>query len=132
MLQQPYEYVFFVPSPVLTPEQVVMMQLDALQNNDLMPQNAGIRAAYNFASPANRSQTGTVDRFIQLVKNPVYKDMIGFEMAQLGPVVYDADQAQMAVRLLKKNQDAIFVFVISKQVEAPFTNCWMTDAVIRL
>ena len=41
-----------VPTPTLTPTEVVCLQLDALQNNDLMPADEGIRMAYRFASPA--------------------------------------------------------------------------------
>jgi len=46
------------PSPNFSPQDVVKIQLDALQNNDLLPKDFGIQVAYRFASPENRRNTG--------------------------------------------------------------------------
>jgi len=45
-----------VPTPALTPAEVVRIQLEALRNND--EQNRGIEVAFRFASPANRAKEG--------------------------------------------------------------------------
>ena len=108
-----------------------VMQLDALQNNDLSPGNEGIRRAWNFASPANRTAIGPVERFIALVKNPLYTHLIGFESAELGQMVIQDDRAQQVVRLhYRKGKTFLFVFMLSRQSETPYAGCWMTDAVI--
>ena len=51
------------PDPSDGPEQVIEMQVRALAENDTPVENAGIKTAYNFASPANRRVTGPLDRF---------------------------------------------------------------------
>ena len=61
------------PDPSHEPEQVVEIQLDALAANDTPEANAGIKTAYNFASPANRRSTGPLDRFVRMVEGPQYE-----------------------------------------------------------
>ena len=60
------------PKPELTPDQVVKIQLEGLQNNDLTRDNMGIRICFNFASPGNKIITGPIGNFIKLVKTPSY------------------------------------------------------------
>lgn len=121
------------PNPHLTPEQVIKIQLDALQNNDLTQNNEGIRIAFRFASPWNQSSTGPIERFIHMVKNPMYCRMIGFEVAKLDPIEIVGNRARQNVSLFKNGRMiALYRFTLSKQVEKPFVDCWMTDNVIRL
>ncbi len=121
------------PSPDLKPEDVVKIQLDALQNNDITPGNQGIRIAFRFASPANKEATGPVERFIDLVKNPLYRPMIGFENASLEPMRFSGNLAQQRLTLYHRNGDsAVFVFTLSRQREGAEKGCWMTDGVLRV
>jgi hypothetical protein len=125
------DHLSLTPDPYLSPADVVKIQLDALQNNDLMPNNAGIRTAWNFASPANRAATGPLDRFIELVKNPPYMPIVGFEWAELTQVLIRRGQAQLAARLFHPHFDeAIYAFILSIQEAAPYYGCWMTDGVL--
>ncbi len=123
------------PSSSLTPADVVRLQLDALQNDDLLPENLGIRIAYRFASPGNKAAVGQPKDFLHLIKgNPAYHPMIGFERAELGTLAYSVfgDQARQRVWLHRSGRTtAIYCYVLSKQSDAPFTGCWMVDAVIR-
>ena len=120
------------PNPELTPDQVVKIQLEGLQNNDLTDDNLGIRICFNFASPGNRIITGPIDNFIKLVKTSAYRPLIGFERAEFSMVTIKGRSAQQAVRIIHTNgETAIFAFVLSKQDEAPYQDCWMTDAVIQ-
>ena len=131
MLQRPDTNQQFMPSPELTPGMVIIIQLDALQNNDLSPGNEGIGCAWNFASPANRTAIGPIERFIELVKNPLYRNLIGFETAELGQIVLQEDRAQQVVRLYHpKRKTFLYAFLLSKQETEPYRGCWMTDAVI--
>jgi len=121
------------PNPTLSPEQVIKIQLDALQNNDLCPNNNGVRIAFRFASPANQVTMGPIERFIHVVKNPDYCHMIGFEIAKLDPPEVVGNRARQNVTLFKNGRMiAFYRFVLSKQREKPYADCWMTDSVYRL
>ena len=56
------------PSPDLSPEDVVRIQVEALQRNDEPSPDAGIEAAFRFASPSNRRATGPLGRFSEMVR----------------------------------------------------------------
>lgn len=123
-----------VPTPTLTPTEVVCLQLDALQNNDLMPADEGIRMAYRFASPAVKGFIRGYENFLHLLKaNPLYRPMIGFERAELGTPAYNlfGDQVRQRVWLHRRGGAAVYNYVLSKQTIEPYTGCWMVDAVIR-
>jgi hypothetical protein len=121
------------PNSELTPQIVVALQLDALQIDDLVPGNQGIRAAFKFASPSNQAQIGPIERFIQLLKTDRYRPMIGFERAELDIFrVLGGDLAQQRVVLLNgKSDPATYMFILSIQERPPYAGCWMTDAVLR-
>lgn len=121
------------PNPKLTPGQVIAIQIQALRNNSRMPDDGGIAITFNFASPANRRMTGPLPRFIQMLKNPFYKTMLDFERYEAGPIERSGDDAQQRVTLIDaKGNRAIFLWVLSKQQQAPYENCWMTDSVHRI
>ena len=121
------------PDPSLTPEQVIAIQLHALQNNSRLKNDRGIEITFNLASPANRAMTGPLSRFIDMVKNPLYSVMLDFESFETAPMERDGEMVQQRVTLLHKDgRRAIFMWVLSKQKEAPYVDCWMTDTVIRV
>lgn len=121
------------PHPSIPPEQVVLIQLSALQHNDDPAPDSGIRAAFAFASPANRLYTGPVERFIGMVKNPLYRSLLNFQDATPFPIEVEGDRAQQRVALLDDDDDeVIYVFALSRQADGPHAGCWMTDGVIRL
>lgn len=120
------------PNPDLSPDQVVKIQLESLQNNDLSRNDMGIRICFNFASPGNRIITGPIGNFIKLVKTPTYNLLIGFERAEFGLMVIRGRTAQQAVRIVHTDGEyGIYAFVLSKQDDFPYLDCWMTDAVIQ-
>jgi hypothetical protein len=121
-----------VPSPALTPAQVVRLVLDALKNNDAA--DSGIAVTFDFASPLNKEMTGPLARFIPMVKNPAYRPMLNHRSAQVGTVLVRDDQAQAVVELVdERGEPAAYIFRLSRQPddgEPP--NCWLTDGVIRV
>lgn len=122
------------PDPDLLAKDVVSLQLDALQNNDLMPDNAGIKIAYRFASPNNRAATGDLERFIELIKNPLYAPLIGFDRAELGQMqmTFSLDQAWQQVWIVRRaDGTAGFRWVLSRQQRGELAGCWLVDAVVR-
>lgn len=115
------------PHHSLTPRQVVEIQLEALKRNG--EGDKGIEVVFRFASPANRMQTGPLERFKRMIKGGAYALMLNFES-----VVYDepevaGDMARQRVVLVSREQTLGYYFMLSRQMEPPFKDCWMTEMV---
>ena len=120
------------PSPDLSPQDAIRIQVEALQQNDTPRPDAGIEAAFRFASPGNRQATGPLDRFAAMVKGPVYSAMLGFESAEYGELRIDGDRAAQRVVLVQPDGRRVaYVFGLSKQQGSTYDGCWMTDSVVR-
>lgn len=120
------------PHPSLSPTEVVRIQLTALQQNDEPTPDAGIRTVFKFASPANRAVTGPIERFITMVKTPLYRPMLSCHTLRFDPPKEEGEQAEQRVMIVSRGGEAIFYkFVLSRQRGAPHAGCWMTDAVLR-
>ncbi len=132
--RQPPWAATFKPSAEIAPQDVVKIQLSVLQNNDLTPDDAGIRTAFRFASPDNKTATGPVARFIELVKTPLYGALIGFERVELETMRLTGEIAQQRVTVHHRDgESASFVFTLSKQpADSDCPDCWMTDGVLRV
>ena len=112
------------PNPRYEPGEVVRIQLEALQRND-------IEVTFGFASPANREQTGPLERFVQMINGPLYSPMIGSVSIEYYPAETRDSLARQRVRIVGQNgEEIVYVFYLSKQASPPYENCWMTDAVI--
>ena len=120
------------PSPDLAPAEVVRIQVEALQHNDDPHPDAGIATTFRFASPANQIATGPLGRFAQMVKGPIYGDLLDFAQADFGRIAVDGDRAAQRVTLTHDDgRRAVYVFALSRQDGGPFDGCWMTDGVAR-
>lgn len=121
------------PSTTLTPEDVVQIQLDLLQNDDLLPRNAGLRAAYAFASPASRQAAGPFAQFVTLLASDEFVPLVGFTQARLDSMIASRRKAYQRVHVQQRGGGWVtFLFILSCQREPPYTGCWMTDSVIRV
>lgn len=122
------------PSADYSPGEVVGIVLRALATPDRPEPEAGIETTFRFASPANRAQTGPLERFKQLVRNPVYAPLLGHERAIRGDMRVSGDRASERVRVIADDGTrADFAFVLTRRpADADCAGCWMTDAVIRL
>ena len=65
-----------VPDPSIAPEEVVAIQMQALQFNDNPKPDFGIAQTWNFAHPRNRAMTGPLPRFAGMLKGPAYGQML--------------------------------------------------------
>lgn len=120
------------PSLEYSPEDVVRIQVGALGNNDDPYPDAGIAITFNFASPQNRQVTGPLERFVNLVKNPLYRDMLNHVDAEYSPVEMEGDQARIDVVLTTPEGDRVgYSFLLSRQTDGEYEGMWMTDAVGR-
>lgn len=120
------------PHPDLSPQDVVRIQLEAMQNNDDPAPDSGIRQAYMFASPSNKEETGPVERFIPMVKGPQYRPMLNFEDYSLGPPDRTSRDTVLQPVLIETpdGRRVMYLFLLSRQTEAPYEDCWMTDGVV--
>lgn len=133
MMLQHLPALTFEPDAGLSPEDVVKIQLDLLQNDDLLPDNMGLRAAYAFASPAGRATSGPFERFILLLETPDYAPLIGFEQAALDVMIASKRKAYQRVHLLQRGgAAATYLFILSRQRRPPCVGCWMTDTILRV
>jgi hypothetical protein len=119
------------PRPDFGPDDVVRIVLDALQDNDNPGPDCGIRTTFNFASPSNRSVTGPLSRFAEMVKNSLYGILIGWTDAKIDPATISGNHARVMVRVSgAEGVTRTFVWELSKQDKPPYRDCWMTDTVL--
>lgn len=122
------------PHPSLDPQQVVLTILTALRDNDAPRPDAGIDTTFRFASPANRMLTGPLARFRDMVKQPIYAPMMAHGSASITGLQVRGRRALVRVELSggALPEPAVFDFMLSRQQDAPYAECWMTDGVQRL
>jgi len=129
----PSQLADLVPRSELSPQEVVQYQVHALQQNDDPKSDAGIERAFRFASPSNKQVTGPLENFVQIVKSPAYSSLLNSRSSSIIGSEVEGDQAKIAVRIIAADgREVTYVFVLSKQHESDFDNCWMTDAVTPL
>jgi hypothetical protein len=117
-----------IPNPDLSPDQVVRIQLQALQNND--DEDRGIEITFRFASPGNRRTTGPLNRFTVMIKTG-YHFMLNYRSARYEPIEIIGHKAQQRVILYDAQGNGIvYLFSLSKQVTGDCVGCWLTDSVI--
>ena len=117
------------PEPELKPNDVVRIQLLAMQQND--DSNFGIEVTFRFASPSNKIQTGPLKRFIRLVRNPSYRPLLNHINATFLELNIEEDFAVQDVIITTSNGERIgYRFRLSIQKGTLYPGCWMTDSVI--
>lgn len=118
------------PSVELEPRDVVEIVIRALSRNDEPYADAGIETTFAFASPANRVNTGPLDRFARMVKGPPYGIMVNHASSDFSEVVLAGNKAYQMVQLTAPDgRSVIFAFRLSRQLDGEFEDMWMTDAV---
>ncbi|MFB6249820.1 MAG: DUF4864 domain-containing protein [Salinibacter sp.] len=121
------------PSPDLSAKEVVRLQVDALGRNDEPREDAGIEAAFNFASPDNKRVTGPLRRFKTLFDTPAYGPMIDHQGATYSEAEVEDGTARIGVILQTESEGRVgYLFRLSRQSSPPHEGCWMTDAVRRV
>ncbi len=107
------------------------MQVELLRTNDA--DNQGIARMFAYASPANRAQTGPLERFTAMVRAAPYAALLGHREARFGPIAVTATQARQRVTIVTRNDETrAFLWVLSRQTDDACNGCWMTDAVVPL
>jgi hypothetical protein len=118
------------PSSELQPGEVVQIVIDALGKNNYPFTDAGIETAFNFSSPANKVNTGPLERFVKLVKGPVFGKMINHRDSTLSKVVLEGNKALRLVQIVGANNETLyFAFRLGLQQEGDYAGMWLTEAV---
>jgi len=118
------------PDPKLDPMQVVRIQLEALAQNDKPAPDSGTAVAYAFASPENRRHIGPLPQFSAMI-HKTFAPLLNHRSAHLNPIIMQSGYALERVELVARNgHTARFIFVLSRQSEPPYADCWMTDGVL--
>jgi len=118
------------PSAELQPGEVVQIVIDALARNDYPFPDAGIATTFNFASPANKLNTGPLERFVKLVKGPVFGKMVNHRDSTLSKVILEGNKALRLVQIVGANNETLyFAFRLGLQQEGDHAGMWLTEAV---
>lgn len=115
------------PDPDLSPDEVVRAQLAGFRADS----DAGIAQAFAFASPRNRSVTGPVERFSEMIREN-YDELLGHRSAELAELREDDAHTYQGVEITGADgRTHLYVFILSRYDLPNCTNCWMTDGVAK-
>jgi len=104
-----------------------------LRHNDEPTTDAGIERSFRFASPSNRLVTGPLSHFSEIVHSPGYSALLRSQTSEVRGVAVQADQARVYVTVTSANGSQLnFLFMLSRQGEGDYRDCWMTDSVMKL
>jgi len=119
-----------VPDPSISPEEVVAIQMKALQFNDNPVPDFGIAQTWSFAHPRNRAMTGPLERFGMMLKGPAYGTMLNHASHRIVPVPGDGQTANFDV-FMETAGGRLLYFSWSVELVSggEYDNCWMTVAV---
>ncbi len=118
------------PDPALSPEEVVRIQLEALQRNDIPTQDAGIRQAWMLAHPNNKRVTGPLPRFERMIKGAPYRPLIGHAAHDVERLVTTDEQVTFKVTIETPEGDVLeFLWVVGRVNSGPAKGAWMTTGV---
>jgi hypothetical protein len=115
---------------------VIKLQLDALGRNGKLGNDAGIRIAYRFASPANKRATGPGESFVQLIQRR-YAIMLRYDSVRYGPLRPE-ERAGNGSRTLTQRvtltddngTESAFMWSVTKQEDGRYDGCWLTSSVV--
>ena len=119
------------PTPDITPEDVVKIQLSSLMNNNQPYLNAGIEQTWEFAHPSNRAFTGPIQRFTRMMYAPSYAVMLDHKKHDIIEVKLENNIAYFFIELTSLDGKMFgFKWTLEKvKKEGAFKDCWMTTAV---
>jgi Domain of unknown function (DUF4864) len=119
-----------MPNPVLSPAEVVSIQLTALQANEAPQTDAGIAQTWAFAHPDNKRVTGPLPRFAQMVKGPPYRILLGHRSHEVKEVSRTDDEAVFAVTITSQTSEVVvYRWSVAKVADGEDAGAWMTIAV---
>ena len=119
------------PNPIIKPDEVITIQLEALKENNSPYKDTGISQTWEFAHPQNRQYTGPLSNFTLLMKSDTYSLMLNHINHNVIFVSKDDHTANYFVELTDKSGDKFgFTWTVKKVlIKGKFKDCWMTTGV---
>ena len=118
------------PDRSLTPEQVVTIQLEALQHNDEPHPDAGIEQTWTLAHPDNKRATGPLARFSGMLKSPAFRPMLNHHAHSIEVARRNAAEVTFIVMIETRAARAIgYEWTVEKVRAGKDAGCWMTTIV---
>lgn len=93
----------FQPNPDWQAREVVSIQLNALKDNDSPTKDSGIEQVWAFAHPQNKSMTGPLPRFAQMIRSPGYAVLVDHRRHEISEVRETLNNAVFLVRVLARD-----------------------------
>lgn len=129
--------IFDVASPHLTPEEVVVRQVEAMQRG--VEDLDAMRVCYALAAPQNRQHIGSFERFAAVALSAEYEGLFHASRWMAGePVIVDGI-ALVTVTAVTPQPGADleplvwgYRFILQRQAGERYRDCWMTLAVENL
>ena len=119
------------PNSNLKPLDVLMIQLNSLKNNNNPYKDAGIEQTWDFAHPTNKTSTGPLEKFKQMIYSDNYKILISHENHKTIILKESPNKLVYKVYVLSKDKKKYYyIWQIEKVIiEGKLKNCWMTTGV---
>ena len=119
------------PNVNIEPQEVVKIQLSALQENDFPEKDNGIIQTWIFAHPNNQKVTGPIDRFKNMLKTESYSMLLNHRTHEVLEVYKSSKVATFEVTVLDKEKKYYkFRWQVEKYTsEGSLKDCWLTTAV---
>lgn len=119
------------PEPRHAPRDVVVAQAYGLHCHR-------VDVCFRFASPANKAQTGPLERFAQFFEGPSrFSSMLGCQSFHIDAEHLHGVRAGYRARatfqltfVTKEGKEFYFAWELSRQIEKEYRGCWMTDGVV--
>ena len=119
------------PNPDIKPDEVIMIQLEALKENNSPYKDAGIFQTWEFAHPQNRQYTGPLSNFTLMMKSDSYSLLLNHINHNIIFVSKNDNTANYFIELIDKTGDKFgFTWTVKKVLNVgKFKDCWMTTGV---
>lgn len=118
------------PSPSLSSEQVVEIQLLGLKISKGDANTTEMQQVWRFAHPSNKAVTGPLARFATLFDSPAYRPLLGHQDASIIRLAETESRVQMQVNVTGTDgQSYVYLWVVGKAIEGSDAGSWMTLSV---
>ena len=119
------------PQPTLKPLDVLLIQLNSLKNNNTPCSDAGIEQTWEFAHPNNKTITGPLERFKQMIYSESYEVLISHKNSEIIILKETENLSIYKVIILSKDKKKYYyIWQVEKVLlDGNLKNCWMTTRV---
>ena len=116
------------PKANLSSEEVILIQLNALKNNDT--NDSGIEQTWLFAHPKNKKSTGPYARFRIMIYGDQYRTLLNHTSHKIELLMNSPNKYIFKIKILAKDKQLLFYeWHVEKASENNCKDCWFTSAV---